>query len=188
MREWLSGRASPCQGECREFESRLPLQFKSHLCEIFLSLETRFELSNDNTQSSRTALWELATKSRVFVQKTLVLINSYKKNRLIQAISVLLFVDFSLKYSVTHKYPSTRVVAINIPPKISVIQCTPDMVLPINIAIASMIVIVFSIILNVLLPMIFRFTNMADVLINNASSVCEEGYDGSSFPSIKTGL
>ena len=25
MREWLSGRASPCQGECREFESRLPL-------------------------------------------------------------------------------------------------------------------------------------------------------------------
>ena len=27
MREWLSGRASPCQGECREFESRLPLHF-----------------------------------------------------------------------------------------------------------------------------------------------------------------
>ena len=25
MREWLSGRASPCQGERREFESRLPL-------------------------------------------------------------------------------------------------------------------------------------------------------------------
>jgi hypothetical protein len=25
-REWLSGRASPCQGERREFESRLPLQ------------------------------------------------------------------------------------------------------------------------------------------------------------------
>ena len=24
-REWLSGRASPCQGECRGFESRLPL-------------------------------------------------------------------------------------------------------------------------------------------------------------------
>ena len=29
MREWLSGRASPCQGERREFESRLPLQ-KTH--------------------------------------------------------------------------------------------------------------------------------------------------------------
>ena len=27
MREWLSGRASPCQGERREFESRLPLHF-----------------------------------------------------------------------------------------------------------------------------------------------------------------
>ncbi len=26
MREWLSGRAPPCQGERREFESRLPLQ------------------------------------------------------------------------------------------------------------------------------------------------------------------
>ena len=28
LREWLSGRASPCQGERREFESRLPLQRK----------------------------------------------------------------------------------------------------------------------------------------------------------------
>ena len=28
MREWLSGRASPCQGERREFESRLPLQWR----------------------------------------------------------------------------------------------------------------------------------------------------------------
>ena len=27
MRKWLRGRASPCQGEGREFESRLPLQF-----------------------------------------------------------------------------------------------------------------------------------------------------------------
>ena len=27
VREWLSGRASPCQGECREFESRFPLHF-----------------------------------------------------------------------------------------------------------------------------------------------------------------
>ena len=25
MRKWLRGRASPCQGEGREFESRLPL-------------------------------------------------------------------------------------------------------------------------------------------------------------------
>jgi hypothetical protein len=28
-RKWLSGRASPCQGEGRGFESRLPLQFKT---------------------------------------------------------------------------------------------------------------------------------------------------------------
>ena len=30
MREWLSGRASPCQGERREFESRLPLQIRGY--------------------------------------------------------------------------------------------------------------------------------------------------------------
>src|SRR6266852_469759 len=30
-REWLSGRASPCQGEGRGFKSRLPLQFASAL-------------------------------------------------------------------------------------------------------------------------------------------------------------
>ena len=29
MREWLSGRASPCQGEGREFESRLALSYVS---------------------------------------------------------------------------------------------------------------------------------------------------------------
>ena len=29
MRKWLRGRASPCQGEGREFESRLPLQLRA---------------------------------------------------------------------------------------------------------------------------------------------------------------
>ena len=38
MREWLSGRASPCQGERREFESRLPLQ-KHRLDGVFLLSE-----------------------------------------------------------------------------------------------------------------------------------------------------
>ena len=37
VREWLSGRASPCQGEGREFESRFALFFtnmrKSHISE-----------------------------------------------------------------------------------------------------------------------------------------------------------
>ncbi len=37
MREWLSGRASPCQGEGREFESRLAL---------FISGEGKKEASN----------------------------------------------------------------------------------------------------------------------------------------------
>ena len=39
MRMWLSGRASPCQGEGREFESRHPLQFNIlQLFEISLAL------------------------------------------------------------------------------------------------------------------------------------------------------
>ena len=35
LREWLSGRASPCQGERREFESRFPLQ---GICTVFIFL------------------------------------------------------------------------------------------------------------------------------------------------------
>ncbi len=38
MRKWLSGRASPCQGEGREFESRLPLQRKQALKVLLFSL------------------------------------------------------------------------------------------------------------------------------------------------------
>ena len=37
LREWLSGRASPCQGERREFESRLPLQ-KDIPVDVFFTL------------------------------------------------------------------------------------------------------------------------------------------------------
>ena len=36
-RKWLSGRASPCQGEGREFESRLPLslvEYEAGVCSI----------------------------------------------------------------------------------------------------------------------------------------------------------
>ena len=35
VREWLSGRALPCQGKGREFESRLPLQKKDLLKKRF---------------------------------------------------------------------------------------------------------------------------------------------------------
>ena len=34
MRMWLSGRASPCQGEGREFESRHPLHFFVSLAQL----------------------------------------------------------------------------------------------------------------------------------------------------------
>ena len=46
MREWLSGRASPCQGERREFESRLPLHLqqdkrRNHILRLLLFVTTR---------------------------------------------------------------------------------------------------------------------------------------------------
>ena len=48
MREWLSGRASPCQGERREFESRLPLQFQeSDWIPFFLRKEKFMQLPKD---------------------------------------------------------------------------------------------------------------------------------------------
>ena len=47
MREWLSGRASPCQGERREFESRLPLQKSTNESWCFFS-----EKRDENEQSS----------------------------------------------------------------------------------------------------------------------------------------
>ena len=39
MRMWLSGRASPCQGEGREFESRHPLQ-RPPFGAVFLMMES----------------------------------------------------------------------------------------------------------------------------------------------------
>ncbi len=44
MRKWLSGRASPCQGEGREFESRLPLFY----FELRLELNAVFLFHNDD--------------------------------------------------------------------------------------------------------------------------------------------
>ncbi len=42
MREWLSGRALPCQGKCREFESRLPLQLKTTLIGVVFCYFSNF--------------------------------------------------------------------------------------------------------------------------------------------------
>ncbi len=52
MRKWLRGRASPCQGYCRGFESRLPLQSKNLHCII---LQWRFFCF---LESGRFSLWE----------------------------------------------------------------------------------------------------------------------------------
>ena len=56
MREWLSGRASPCQGERREFESRLPLQkmgCKVSLHPIFLGDRKKCFRTNREMRSSK---------------------------------------------------------------------------------------------------------------------------------------
>ena len=39
---WLSGRASPCQGEGREFESRHPLQYAKLMIKLMLWLKFVF--------------------------------------------------------------------------------------------------------------------------------------------------
>ena len=54
MREWLSGRASPCQGERREFESRLPLHNKENqpIGLVFLFYELRDEMRTSRVRRS----------------------------------------------------------------------------------------------------------------------------------------
>ncbi len=48
-REWLSGRASPCQGERREFESRLPLQLnKRRAPRLLFSIDALRSNSKNN--------------------------------------------------------------------------------------------------------------------------------------------
>ena len=65
MREWLSGRASPCQGECREFESRLPLHLFAHIkCVHFLCCDEILVFNNVTFGHWTHDL------SRVFVQYT----------------------------------------------------------------------------------------------------------------------
>ena len=57
MREWLSGRASPCQGERREFESRLPLQMIKDANLRLLSHNLIWRHSQVVRQSSAKALF-----------------------------------------------------------------------------------------------------------------------------------
>ena len=45
MREWLSGRALPCQGKRREFESRFPLHKKEQVLYLFFFMERGNEMS-----------------------------------------------------------------------------------------------------------------------------------------------
>ena len=66
MREWLSGRALPCQGKCREFESRLPLHYDNNAgarflryaltsrdAESFSANNCEYPLQNDNFAGAR---------------------------------------------------------------------------------------------------------------------------------------
>ncbi len=66
LREWLSGRALPCQGKCREFESRFPLQLKTVHWTVF-SLTTGLLQDSSDVPSPK-----LRLDSRVFREFTTV--------------------------------------------------------------------------------------------------------------------
>lgn len=59
LRKWLSGRASPCQGEGREFESRLPLQQKQTLKVLLFSLAKNrmYDLKKSRKLDSVNRIW-----------------------------------------------------------------------------------------------------------------------------------
>ena len=55
-REWLSGRALPCQGKCRGSESRLPLQTSAYAFPLFLRRDSHVPLAQDKRYSLVTCL------------------------------------------------------------------------------------------------------------------------------------
>jgi hypothetical protein len=59
-RKWLSGRASPCQGEGRGFESRLPLQSHPGTARVFscTRIGTDSMLSVEELGSAGVAEWQ----------------------------------------------------------------------------------------------------------------------------------
>ena len=71
MREWLSGRASPCQGERREFESRFPLHRKTVLRLSFFWLYVKcwgveYKISQYNISGSQDLFVSRSIKEYVF--------------------------------------------------------------------------------------------------------------------------
>ena len=86
MREWLSGRASPCQGERREFESRLPLQTKGvYITPFHIWRHSQVVRQRSATPLSPVQIWvappkiDKIRKSLVDFTYYLFLIHSYLK-------------------------------------------------------------------------------------------------------------
>ena len=66
MREWLSGRASPCQGECRESESRLPLhKWQWHLGQVVRQSSAKALFSSPNLEGASKIFYKKACVCRV---------------------------------------------------------------------------------------------------------------------------
>ncbi len=76
MREWLSGRALPCQGKCREFESRLPLHYSFNclvsLNECFKLLRQKLLLEELGFQILRLLTLVPSPSGKARVCKTLI--------------------------------------------------------------------------------------------------------------------
>ena len=77
MRMWLSGRASPCQGEGREFESRHPLHF-------LLRRHSQVVRQRSATPLPPVQIWvappKLSPDGDFFIERIFMLIISYKAN------------------------------------------------------------------------------------------------------------
>ena len=78
MRMWLSGRASPCQGEGREFESRHPLHF-------LLRRHSQVVRQRSATPLPPVQIWvappKLSPVGDFFIERIFMLIISYKASR-----------------------------------------------------------------------------------------------------------
>ena len=85
MREWLSGRASPCQGEGRGFKSRLPL----------------YKRLMDRAESHQPFYSATSPSGKARVCKTLM--RGFKSRRRLSMKKALVFRGFSLSSSLSER-------------------------------------------------------------------------------------
>ena len=107
MREWLSGRASPCQGEGREFESRFALLNGSSRKTWTFLLRRRCKVMMVGTCEVTLRIpWALSLKDKRMVVKSLVEKTRHKFNISIAEVDKHVNLSRFLKHSVQTCMPS----------------------------------------------------------------------------------